>query len=282
MPITLDKKLPAVDILRSENIFVMDDIRATHQDIRPMNVLILNLMPTKVATETQLLRLLANTPLQINVDFLYMTSHESKTTAAEHMEVFYKSFEDIKENYYDGLIITGAPVEKLAFEEVDYWEELTKVFAWSKRHVFSTLHLCWGAQAGLYYRYGIEKIALCDKLSGIYEQTVMNPQNRLMRGFDDARDFIHKHIIVKLDGILESGSWRDPKSYLQEISQRVDNQTPVYKVLSEEGPDHDKVFTLGVFVGDNMMGRGIGPAKQVAQQQAARAAIDKYKESGEK
>lgn len=157
MPITLDKKLPAVDILRSENIFVMDDIRATHQDIRPMNVLILNLMPTKVATETQLLRLLANTPLQINVDFLYMTSHESKTTAAEHMEIFYKSFEDIKENYYDGLIITGAPVEKLAFEEVDYWEELTKVFDWSKRHVFSTLHLCWGAQAGLYYRYGIEK-----------------------------------------------------------------------------------------------------------------------------
>ena len=127
MPITLDKKLPAVDILRSENIFfVMDDIRATHQDIRPMNVLILNLMPTKVATETQLLRLLANTPLQINVDFLYMTSHESKTTAAEHMEVFYKSFEDIKEKYYDGLIITGAPVEKLAFEEVDYWEGVNK------------------------------------------------------------------------------------------------------------------------------------------------------------
>ena len=126
MPITLDKKLPAVDILRSENIFVMDDVRATHQDIRPMNVLILNLMPTKVATETQLLRLLANTPLQINVDFLYMASHESKNTAAEHLESFYKTFEDIKDNYYDGLIVTGAPVEKMDFEEVDYWEELTQ------------------------------------------------------------------------------------------------------------------------------------------------------------
>ena len=213
MPITLDKKLPAVDILRSENIFVMDDIRATHQDIRPMNVLILNLMPTKVATETQLLRLLANTPLQINVDFLYMTSHESKTTAAEHMEIFYKSFEDIKENYYDGLIITGAPVEKLAFEEVDYWEELTKVFDWSKRHVFSTLHLCWGAQAGLYYRYGIEKVALCDKLSGIYEQTVLNPQNRLMRGFDDAFLAPHsRYTDVPLKEVLD-------KSNLQVLAQ---------------------------------------------------------------
>ena len=213
MPITLDKKLPAVDILRSENIFVMDDIRATHQDIRPINVLILNLMPTKEATETQLLRLLANTPLQINVDFLYMTSHKSKTTAAEHMEVFYKSFEDIEENYYDGLIITGAPVEKLAFEEVDYWEELTKVFAWSKRHVFSTLHLCWGAQAGLYYRYGIEKVALCDKLSGIYEQTVMNPQNRLMRGFDDAFLAPHsRYTDVPLKEVLE-------KSNLQVLAQ---------------------------------------------------------------
>ena len=157
MPITLDKKLPAVDILRSENIFVMDDVRATHQDIRPMNVLILNLMPTKVATETQLLRLLANTPLQLNVEFLYMASHESKNTAAEHLESFYKTFEDIKDNYYDGLIVTGAPVEKMDFEDVDYWEELTQVFEWSKRHVFSTLHLCWGAQAGLFYRYGIQR-----------------------------------------------------------------------------------------------------------------------------
>lgn len=207
MPITLDKKLPAVDILRSENIFVMDDFRATHQDIRPMNVLILNLMPTKVATETQLLRLLANTPLQINVEFLYMTSHESKNTAAEHMEIFYKTFDDIKDNYYDGLIITGAPVEKLAFEEVDYWEELCQVFAWTKRHVYSTLHLCWGAQAGLYYRYGIDKVRLCDKLSGIYEQQVENTASPLMTGFDDSFVAPHsRYTDIPLEKVLEKSN----------------------------------------------------------------------------
>ena len=185
MPITLDKKLPAVDILRSENIFVMDDVRATHQDIRPINVLILNLMPTKEATETQLLRLLANTPLQINVDFLYMASHKSKNTAAEHMESFYKTFEDIKDNYYDGLIVTGAPVEKMDFEEVDYWEELTQVFEWAKRHVFSTLHLCWGAQAGLYHRYGINKVQLPSKLFGVFATKLCDEYNFLTNGFDE-------------------------------------------------------------------------------------------------
>lgn len=213
MPITLDKKLPAVDILRSENIFVMDDVRATHQDIRPINVLILNLMPTKEATETQLLRLLANTPLQINVDFLYMASHKSKNTAAEHMESFYKTFEDIKDNYYDGLIVTGAPVEKMDFEEVDYWEELTQVFEWAKRHVFSTLHLCWGAQAGLYHRYGIQKVELCDKLSGIYDQVVVRPESLLMRGFDDRFLAPHsRYTDIPLKEVLE-------KSNLQVIAQ---------------------------------------------------------------
>lgn len=186
MPIKLDKKLPAVDILRSENIFVMDDTRAAHQDIRPMEVLILNLMPQKEATETQLLRLLANTPLQINVTFLYMASHKSKTTHADHMKTFYKTFDQIKDRYYDGLIITGAPVETLPFEEVDYWDELISVFAWSKKHVFSTLHLCWGAQAGIYYRYGIDKHPLTHKLSGIYEQEVTDKTSLLMRGFDDS------------------------------------------------------------------------------------------------
>ncbi|KXT76337.1 Homoserine O-succinyltransferase [Streptococcus sp. DD10] len=207
MPITLDKKLPAVDILRSENIFIMDDHRAYHQDIRPMNVLILNLMPTKVATETQLLRLLANTPLQLNVEFLYMTSHESKNTAAEHMEVFYKTFDDIKNNHYDGLIITGAPVEKLAFEEVDYWQELSQVFEWSRRHVYSTLHLCWGAQAGLYYRYGIEKVGLCEKLSGIYEQRVENAKSPLMTGFDDSFLAPHsRYTDIPIENVLEKSN----------------------------------------------------------------------------
>lgn len=187
MPITLDKKLPAVDLLRAENIFIMDDKRAHHQDIRPLEVLILNLMPTKEATETQLLRLLANTPLQLNVDFLYMASHESKNTHADHLATFYKTFEDIKHKSYDGLIITGAPVETLAFEEVDYWPELCQIFDWKKTHVYSTLHLCWGAQAGLYYHYGIQKHLRQDgKLSGVYPQAVSEARSPLLRGFDDA------------------------------------------------------------------------------------------------
>ncbi len=191
MPIKLDKELPALDILRSENVFIMDDKRARHQDIRPMEVLILNLMPTKEATETQLLRLLANTPLQLNVDFLYTTSHHSKNTAAVHLETFYKTFDDIKFKYYDGLIITGAPVETLAFEEVDYWEELCSIFDWAKTHVYSTLHLCWGAQAGLYYKYGVDKILMKNKLSGIFSQDVKAPLSPLMRGFDDS--FVSPH-----------------------------------------------------------------------------------------
>lgn len=186
MPIKIDNALPALDILRSENVFMMDDKRANHQDIRPLEVLIVNLMPTKEATETQLLRLLANTPLQINIDLLYMSSHTSKNTKAEHLETFYKTFEDIKNRYYDGMIITGAPVETLAFEEVDYWQELCQVFKWSKKHVFSTLHLCWGAQAGLYYNYGIDKVLMPQKLSGIYRQDVLDHLNPLTRGFDDS------------------------------------------------------------------------------------------------
>ncbi|MGT2828324.1 homoserine O-succinyltransferase [Streptococcus hillyeri] len=192
MPITLDKKLPAVDILRSENIFIMDDKRASHQDIRPMEVLILNLMPTKEATETQLLRHLSNTPLQLNVDFIHMKSHESKNTQAEHLETFYKTFDDIKERYYDGMIITGAPVETLPFEEVDYWDELSQIFVWKETHVYSTLHLCWGAQAGLYFQYGIEKwLRKAGKLSGIFNQNVIAKTNPLMRGFDEA--FVAPH-----------------------------------------------------------------------------------------
>lgn len=185
MPITLDKKLPAVDILRSENIFVMDDKRATSQDIRPIRVLIVNLMPTKEATETQLLRLLSNTPLQLEVDFLYMVSHESKNTREDHLATFYKTFDDIKDNFYDGMIVTGAPVETLPFEEVDYWEELCQIFDWQKTHVYSTLHLCWGAQAGLYYRYGVDKSLMATKLTGVYLQTAEDKVCPLLRGFDD-------------------------------------------------------------------------------------------------
>ena len=185
MPIRIDKKLPAVEILRTENIFVMDDQRAAHQDIRPLKILILNLMPLKMVTETQLLRHLANTPLQLDIEFLYMESHQSKTTRSEHMKTFYKTFSEVQDQYFDGLIITGAPVEHLPFEEVDYWEEFTKVIDWSKTHVFSTLYICWGAQAGLYYRYGVDKYQMDQKLSGIYSQDVLKEGHLLLRGFDD-------------------------------------------------------------------------------------------------
>ncbi|MET3557361.1 homoserine O-succinyltransferase [Streptococcus rupicaprae] len=185
MPIKIHQDLPAVDILKSENIFVMDDQRANHQDIRPLDVLIVNLMPTKIVTETQLLRLLANTPLQLNVEFLQMVSHTSKNTGADHLTTFYKTFEQIKHRYYDGLIITGAPVENMPFEAVNYWEELDQVIAWSKDHVHSTLHICWGAQAGLYSRYGVDKTRLEQKLSGIFRQETVTPNSPLMRGFDD-------------------------------------------------------------------------------------------------
>lgn len=191
MPIKIEKSLPAVDILKKENIFVMDSDRASHQDIRPIKILILNLMPQKIVTETQLLRLLANTPLQLEVEFLYMASHESKNTHSDHLEQFYKTFEQVKDSYFDGLIVTGAPVENLPFEAVDYWSELVSVLEWSNNHVFSTLHICWGAQAGLYARYGVQKHNMNRKLSGIYRQDVVNNTNPLMRGFDD--DFQSPH-----------------------------------------------------------------------------------------
>ena len=185
MPIKIEKSLPAVDILKKENIFVMDSDRASHQDIRPIKILILNLMPQKIVTETQLLRLLANTPLQLEVEFLYMASHESKNTHSDHLEQFYKTFEQVKDSYFDGLIVTGAPVENLPFEAVDYWSELVSVLEWSNNHVFSTLHICWGAQAGLYARYGVQKHNMNRKLSGIYREDVVKNTNPLMRGFDD-------------------------------------------------------------------------------------------------
>ena len=203
MPIRIEKKLPAVEILRTENIFVMDDQRAAHQDIRPLKILILNLMPQKIVTETQLLRHLANTPLQLDIDFLYMETHRSKTTRAEHMETFYKTFSEVKNDFFDGMIITGAPVEHLPFEEVDYWEEFKQVIEWSKTHVFSTLHICWGAQAGLYARYGVEKYQMEQKLSGIYPQDTLKEGHLLFRGFDDSYVAPHsRHTEIYKEEIL--------------------------------------------------------------------------------
>lgn len=185
MPIKIQSDLPAKAELEEENIFVMDENRAISQNIRPLEIIVLNLMPIKQDTELQLLRGLSNTPLQIDVTFLQMSSHVSKNTSASHIKKFYQTFEEIKNNNYDGMIITGAPVEKLDFEEVNYWDELTTVMEWSKKHVTSTIHICWGAQAGLYYHYGIKKELLSKKLSGVYKHRVMNRKEPLVRGFDD-------------------------------------------------------------------------------------------------
>lgn len=185
MPIRIPDSLPATGVLESENIFVMTERRALHQDIRPLNLLILNLMPTKIVTETQLLRKLSNTPLQVNVQLLQTKSHTSQNTDVAHLESFYTTFDQVKDQQFDGMIITGAPVENLEFEEVDYWGELCQIMDWTRTHVHSTFHICWGAQAGLYHHYGIEKRTLPKKLSGVYEHTIIRKRSPLFRGFDD-------------------------------------------------------------------------------------------------
>lgn len=186
MPIKIPDNLPAAQILKKENIFIMDETRATTQRIRPLKLLILNIMPTKIVTETQLLRLLSNSPLQMEVDWIHMLSHESKNVSKEHLLAFYKTFDDIKDNRYDGLIITGAPVEKMDFKDVDYWEELTQLLEWSKSHVFSSFFICWAAQATLHYFYNVSKHLLDHKLTGVYlHHTNVNKMNRkILRGFD--------------------------------------------------------------------------------------------------
>lgn len=184
MPIKISNELPARKVLENEHIFVMTETRALSQDIRPLKILILNLMPNKIETETQLLRCLSNTPLQIEITLMQMQSHLSKNTSREHLLAFYTTFEQICRNRYDGMIITGAPVEKLAFEQVGYWPELCKIMEWSKTHVFSTLHICWGAQAGLYYHYGIQKKLLPQKLSGVFKVDLLTEKSRLFHGMD--------------------------------------------------------------------------------------------------
>ena len=185
MPIKIKDSLPAQKILEGENIFVMTEYRAMHQDIRPLSVLVLNLMPTKIVTETQLLRKLSNTPLQVEVEFLQTASYQPKHVAANHLDTFYTVFDEIKDRKFDGMIITGAPLDDTAFEDVSYWDEICKIMEWSKTHVHCTLHMCWGVYAGLHYHYGINKIDLPEKLSGIYKHYVLKKNSPLFRGFDD-------------------------------------------------------------------------------------------------
>ena len=185
MPLRLPDRLPAIDLLKKENIFVMDYTRAHNQDIRPLKIVVLNLMPLKITTETDLVRLLSNTPLQLEISFMKLRSHTPKNTPIEHMMMFYKDFEELSKHKFDGMIITGAPVEQFAFEDVTYWDEMMEIFAWAKTHVTSTLYICWAAQAGLYYHYGIPKYPLERKMFGIFEQHTLEPTLPIFRGFDD-------------------------------------------------------------------------------------------------
>lgn len=234
MPIKIADSLPARSVLEGENIFVMTEFRALHQDIRPLKMLILNLMPTKIVTEIQLLRKLSNTPLQIEVEFLRTISHDSKNTDEEHLESFYRSFDEIKANRYDGMIITGAPVETLNFEDVDYWPELCAIMDWTKSNVHSTFYICWGAQAGLYYHYGIPKYDLTKKLSGVYEHTMEKVSSPLFRGFNDVFFMPHsRNTEVLAEDILSN-----PKLELLSVSE----EAGVFAVKSE---NNRRIFITG-------------------------------------
>ncbi len=202
MPLRLPDKLPAIELLKKENIFVMDDSRATSQDIRPLRIVILNLMPLKITTETDLVRLLSNTPLQLEIYFMKLKSHTSKNTPIEHMMMFYKDFDVLEKEKFDGMIITGAPIEHLEFEDVEYWNEISKIFAWANTHVTSTMYICWAAQAGLYYHYGVPKYQLPKKMFGIFQQHTLQPQIPLFRGFDDVFNMPHsRHTEVRREDI---------------------------------------------------------------------------------
>lgn len=204
MPIKIPNKIPARHALELENIFVMAESRAEMQDIRPLRIILLNLMPTKIETETQILRLLSNSPLQVEIELLQMATHESKNTPLKHLLSFYKTLDDIKDERFDGMIVTGAPVELLPFEEVDYWSELTKVFDWAEKNVYSTLYICWGAQAGLYYRYGVPKYTLSEKMFGIFPHRPLDLYHPLMRGFDDIFYVPHsRHTEIRREDIAK-------------------------------------------------------------------------------
>ena len=234
MPIRVQNDLPAKEILEKENIFVMDEHRAVHQDIRPIRIGILNLMPLKEDTELQLLRSLSNTPLQVDVIFVHVVSHQSKNTATSHLNRFYETFEEIKHQKFDGFIITGAPVEQMPFEEVDYWEELKKIMEWTKTNVTSTLHLCWGAQAGIYYHYGIDKEPLEEKLFGVFWHKVLNRKIPLVRGFDDVFLAPHsRHTDVPLENIRQD-------SRLTVLAES--EKAGAFLVMAQEGR---QIFVMG-------------------------------------
>lgn len=257
MPIRIDNDLPVKKILEQENIFVMDENRAMSQDIRPLDILILNLMPLKEDAELQLLRSLSNTPLQVNISFIRTVSHEAKNASQSHLERFYTDFDSIKNRKWDGLIITGAPVETMEFEEVEYWDELTKIMDWSKDNVTSTLHICWGAQAGLYYRYGVGKIRLEKKFSGVYKHYTFHKRTPLVRGFDDS--FLVPQ--SRYTGVDKEAIVNNP---LLEIVSESEITGP-YLIIAEEGknifvtghPEYDTMTLAQEYKRD--LAKGINP-----------------------
>lgn len=258
MPIKIQKDLPARTVLESENIFVMDEDRALSQDIRPLEILILNLMPIKEETETQLLRALSNTPLQVDCTFLMLSSHTSKNTSASHLNKFYVTFEEIRGRRFDGMIITGAPVENMEYEEVEYWDELKEMMEWSKSHVTSTLHICWGAQAGLYYHYGIPKYPRGEKLSGIYEHQVLDRKVPLVRSLDDYFYCPHsRYTEVREEDVLKH-------SELQILAKS--REAGIFLVMSRDGrqifmqghPEYDRMTLNNEYHRD--LKKGLDPA----------------------
>ena len=258
MPIKIQNDLPARAILESENVFIMDEARASSQDIRPLEILILNLMPLKEDTETQLLRALSNTPLQVDCTYMVMSTHESTHTSASHLNKFYVTFQDVKNRRFDGMIITGAPVELMEYEEVNYWEELKTVMEWSRSHVTSTIHLCWGAQAGLYYHYGIPKYKREEKLSGIYTHRTLDRKVPLMRSFDDTFHCPHsRYTEVREEDIL-----KHPELKILARSE----EAGVFLVMNRDGsqifvqghPEYDRMTLNAEYHRD--LNRGLDPA----------------------
>lgn len=257
MPIKIKSTLPAREILENENIFVMDESRAMHQDIRPLEVLILNNMPVKQDTELQLLRALSNTPLQVNVTFMNTKTHVSLNTPASHLDEFYVTLDDVRDKKFDGMIITGAPVEDISFEEVDYWDETVEIFEWAKTHVTSTLHICWGAQAGFYHYYGINKIQLPQKLFGVYEHRVIDRKVPLVRGFDDI--FLAPHSRHTATSSEEIYACKDLKVLAES------EEAGVFIAIAEEGkkifvtghPEYDRLTLLNEYNRDKNKGLDI-------------------------
>ena len=234
MPIRIPNDLPAAEVLKQENIFVMTHTRAVTQDIRPLEIVVLNLMPTKIVTETQLTRLLGNTPLQVHLELMHMSSHKSKNVSQEHLLTFYKTFDEIRDRKFDGMVITGAPVELMEFEDVDYWQELCQIMEWSKTHVHSTFHICWGAQAGLYYHYGIGKQTLPEKLFGVFPHQADYKRAILLRGFDDTFYVPHsRHTTVRREDIEAV-----PELKILASSE----EAGVYAVMNKEG---HQIFITG-------------------------------------